>query len=78
MDSRRARRSEVRVSSAGVGMGPPPAACRAAIPSRTARTSFSGGKPWEPNHSQMERSSLPGRRTTSARSTPRPARPTCW
>ena len=78
MDSSRLRRNEVAVSSTAVDIAPPPAALRSSRASRTTRTCSSGGKPCEPNHSQMARSSWPGSRTTSARSTPRPARPTCW
>ena len=78
MDSNRVRRNEVTVSSTAVDIGPAPDSRCLSSPARTVRTWSSGGKPWEPNHSQMARSSSPGSRTTSARSTPRPARPTCW
>ena len=46
--------------------------------SSVARTWRSGGKASEAKYAQMSRSSRPGSSTTSARSTPRPARPICW
>ena len=78
MDSSRLRRRLVEVSRMRVLNGPAPVAAASSRAASTSRTAGSGGKPWEPNQSQMERSSAPGRSTTSARSTPRPARPTCW
>ncbi|CPU65496.1 Uncharacterised protein [Mycobacteroides abscessus] len=73
MPSRRDRLRSTCVSSCATDCVPP--APRA---SRVARTWSCGGNAVDANHSQMRRSSSPGRSTTTAESTPRPARPTCW